>query len=163
MGKNKISEAVLGVAFAAFIGLMFVFTVISAVNIVWPSEARWEEENGMMNILVAVVALVVATGAMFSSLQVPSRLAVLGNGLLLGGVFTTIYSVTQANSYYSPQVLQFLVTIAALVITLLVGWMKFTRKPAEKEEAAVSNDEFSERLVQVESTLERLKAAFREV
>lgn len=162
MGRNKIAEAVIGVAFSAFIGFMFVFVVVSAVNIAWPSEARWEEVNGV-NIAVAVVALVISSIAMFSSLRVPSKYTVLGNGLLLGGVFTTIYSVTQASSYNSPPVPQFLVTVAALAITVVVGWMKFTKKPEEVQVAHVSNDEVRERLFRVERVLSNMKETLKEV
>lgn len=163
MGRNKITEAVLGVAFSAFIGFMFVFVVISAVNIVWPSSTRWEEESDWVNIAVAVVALIVASIAMFSSLSVPARFNVLGNGLLLGGVFTTIYSVSQASSYYSPELPQFIVTVAALSITVVVGWLKFTRTPEERVEAQVSDDELRERVTRIERVLASVKDTLKEV
>jgi hypothetical protein len=70
--------------------------------------------------------MVTATLAMVVSLVRASQLPVISNGLLLGGVFTMLYSVgwiIATDSSYA----RFGVMAVALLITLALGYIRFVR------------------------------------
>ena len=74
----------------------------------------------------SIVLITFATIVMSISLIRAEQLPVISNGLLLGGVFTMIYGVgwiiATGTSYA-----RFAVMTIALVITLVLGWVRFVR------------------------------------
>ncbi len=74
----------------------------------------------------SVILIVIATVLMAVSLALGATLAVLSNGILLGGLFTMLYGVgwglASGNS-----VTRFVVLLAALAVSLGLGWLKFVR------------------------------------
>ena len=80
----------------------------------------------------SIILIIFATVAMAISLTQADRLRVISNGLLLGGIFTMLYgigwAIASGNTYT-----RFGVISVALVITIVLGYMRFVR--AKKEGA----------------------------
>ena len=74
----------------------------------------------------SVILIVLATMLMAVALALGDSVAVLSNGILLGGLFTMLYGVgwglASGNS-----VTRFLVLVAALAVSLVLGYLKFVR------------------------------------
>jgi hypothetical protein len=85
-----------------------------------------EEESSQWRMSTSVILIVIATMLMAVALALGDSGAVLSNGILLGGLFTMLYGVgwglTSGNS-----VTRFLVLVAALVVSLGLGYLKFVR------------------------------------
>lgn len=75
----------------------------------------------------SIILIILATGLMAASLARPDELPVISNGLLLGGVFTMLYGVGWIVAT-ETSVPRFLVITAALIITLVLGWLRFVRR-----------------------------------
>lgn len=79
---------------------------------------------------VGVAALVVSVLLLGASLLVERRSRVLAGGVLLGGLFTLLYSIVR--SLMSREtVLTFTVVTAALFLVLALGWRRFVLRPGE--------------------------------
>jgi hypothetical protein len=76
---------------------------------------------------VALISLLIAVVITSASLLYSGRLAVIAEGLLLGGVFTLIYSIGSAIAH--AQKIIVLTVGIGLVVTIVIGYMKFV-KPA---------------------------------
>lgn len=164
---NKTFRTVIEVAFSLFIGLLIVFTVSSLLGIIWPEPNYYETDmnNRPQNyemLYRALAAVTIATALQFGSLFMSERLRVIANGILFGGVFTTFYGVISINSYNSPSKWWiFFITLFALVVATAVGWLKFVRMAEAKGTPPPPElGEVSERLHNVEVTLERMGRAF---
>jgi hypothetical protein len=83
----------------------------------------------------SIILLVFATLAMAASLVGADRLPVISNGLLLGGVFTMLYGVGWI-SMTGTSIGRFVVMMAALVITLGLGYVRFVRRAVPGEARA---------------------------
>jgi hypothetical protein len=96
-----------------------------------------EEETSQWRMSTSVILIVIATLLLAVALALGDSGAVLSNGILLGGLFTMLYGVgwglASGNS-----VTRFLVLVAALVVSLGLGYLKFVRgrPPAATGEAA---------------------------
>lgn len=77
----------------------------------------------------SIVLMVFATLTMILSLVRAEQLPVISNGLLLGGVFTMLYSVGWIIAS-DTSITRFLVISAGLVITLGLGYFRFVRRGA---------------------------------
>lgn len=82
---------------------------------------------------VSIIVLVAAVIILTVSLLIP-KLDVVSDGLLLGGVFTLIYSIGRSFSSDSPKV-SFAVVTVGLVVTIILGYRKFV-KPQAAEAAS---------------------------
>ncbi|MCU0300178.1 MAG: hypothetical protein MUF35_01060 [Candidatus Nanopelagicales bacterium] len=86
-----------------------------------------ERESGAWAQRTSVVLIVIATALMVVSLALGDALTVLSNGILLGGLFTMLYGVgwgiASGNS-----LTRFLVLVAALLVSLVLGYLKFARR-----------------------------------
>jgi hypothetical protein len=85
-----------------------------------------EEQASQWRMSTSVILIVIATMLMAVALALGDSGAVLSNGILLGGLFTMLYGVgwglASGNS-----VTRFLVLVAALVVSLGLGYVKFVR------------------------------------
>jgi hypothetical protein len=117
----------------------------------------------------SIVLIVIATALMVVSLLLGDALTVLSNGILLGGLFTMLYGVgwgiASGNS-----VTRFLVLVAALVVSLVLGYAKFARgrrtaaapatpAGAPGEAGAVADEAVGALTARVEALERRLAAA----
>lgn len=95
---------------------------------VYNAKSEDYNRNVAMIVLGAAVILVVL------GLTLHSKTDVIADGLLLGGVFTLLYSIGRSFAGQDPKY-SFLVTTAGLIITVIVGYIKFI-KPGQKAGAA---------------------------
>jgi hypothetical protein len=85
-----------------------------------------EERSSQWRMSTSVILIVLATMLMALALALGDTGSVLSNGILLGGLFTMLYAVgwglASGNS-----VTRFLVLVAALAVSLALGYLKFVR------------------------------------
>ena len=74
----------------------------------------------------SVILIVIATALMAVSLLLGESVTVLSNGILLGGLFTMLYGVGWGLAA-GNSVTRFLVLVAALAVSLALGYVKFVR------------------------------------
>jgi len=89
-------------------------------------QAAYEERSSQWRMTTSVILIVIATLLMAVALALGDSVAVLSNGILLGGLFTMLYGVgwglASGNS-----VTRFVVLLVALVVSLALGYVKFVR------------------------------------
>ncbi len=96
-----------------------------------------EERSSQWRMSTSVILIVIATMLMGLALALGDSVFVLSNGILLGGLFTMLYGVgwglASGNS-----VTRFLVLVAALGVSLVLGYLKFVRgrRPAGAEQVS---------------------------
>lgn len=129
--------------------------------------ARAAQEAWSLN--TGIILLVCATLILAVSLWRPTRMAVISNGLLLGGIFTMIYAVGQSLTGDAGQLSRFLVALAALLVTVGVGYLTFIRRtpsaeslPADGEGDGEASGELASRVAALERRLEALGRALAE-
>lgn len=166
--RNDIGQSVLQAIFSVFLGLVVTAFVGIGVNTFLPEPDLRPETESVWNgwrLTTSIVLLVCATAVMLLSLAVTRAGAVLANGALLGGLFTMIYAVGMGISA-GQQWPRFLVMAVALVITVAVGWWRFSRRsvaPAPTSSAGgVLPGEADARLAAVEAKLDALGRALRD-
>lgn len=83
---------------------------------------------------VAMIALAAAVIFMVLGLALESRASVIADGVLLGGVFTLLYSIGRSFAGDDPKY-SFVVVSAGLITTMLVGYRKFglAQKPSKSK------------------------------
>ncbi len=79
---------------------------------------------------VSLIALVFSLVALVIALGFAHTLPVITDGLLLGGVFTLLYSIGRGLASEDPQ-FRFIVTTVGLIIALVLGYLKFIRAKTE--------------------------------
>lgn len=94
-----------------------------------------------------------ATLILAVSLWRPARMAVLSNGLLLGGVFTMIYAVGMSLSGADGQVGRFFVALGALVVTVGAGYLTFIRRAPAGSAAPADDGQLAARVATLERRL----------
>lgn len=116
--------------------------------------AQWSQTTSLVLIACATLAMVIAVVR-------AEQLAILGNGLLLGGVFTMLYGVGVVIAATESTV-RFLILTAALGVTLGLGYLRFVRRrepatapilPADGAEYAASRDALAARVGRLEQQL----------
>lgn len=80
---------------------------------------------------VSVITLGLAVLALVLSLSFLNSIYVISNGLLLGGVFTLIYSIGRGFMTADTQY-RFVIVTVGLLITLALGYIKFIKPNKEK-------------------------------
>ena len=90
-----------------------------------------ENKMGPYNRNVAIITIVAAVIILTIGLLFSIRFMILADGMLLGGVFTLIYSVIRAAQANNIR-FTFIIVAVALVVTIALGYWKFLRKPKKK-------------------------------
>jgi hypothetical protein len=87
---------------------------------------RAKQEREAWSQSTSIILVTIATALMAISLLLGESLTVLSNGILLGGLFTMLYGVgwglASGNS-----LTRFLVLVVALLVSILLGYLKFVR------------------------------------
>lgn len=91
---------------------------------------NYMEESKPYNRNVSVISLIAAILILILSLSFFTKIKMIADGILLGGVFTAMYSIIRGMESDSPQ-FRFLIVIIGLAIALVLGYAKFIR-PKEK-------------------------------
>ncbi len=94
-------------------------------------EKDFQKEISVYNRNVSVIALSAAIIYMIVSLSLAKHLMLLSDGLLLGGVFTLLYSIGRGFGSNDNK-FQFVVVTIGLVISLVLGYIKFIKPKPEK-------------------------------
>lgn len=94
-------------------------------------QRAWEKERQEYNRNASIIVLSCAIVILIISLLFSEKLGVIADGLLLGGIFTLLYGIglgmaTDNNQY------RFAVAAVGLAITLVLGYVKFSRHQIEK-------------------------------
>ncbi|HET7725089.1 MAG TPA: hypothetical protein VFK68_10655 [Propionibacteriaceae bacterium] len=134
MHHRNLGTEVLQVIFSVFLGLVVVAFVGIVVSTVYPEPATApdipydESAHASWRLVTGVWLLVCATLVMVASMLIRfDRVPVIGNGILLGGLFTMIYAVGVALS--APNEWPRLAVVAvALVVTVGLGYWKFAAR-----------------------------------
>lgn len=84
---------------------------------------------------VSIISLLASIIIMIISFYFLSKIQMIADGVLLGGVFTTIYSIIRGLMSNSSQ-FRFLVVTIGLIIALVLGYLKFIK---EKNKADIIN------------------------
>lgn len=88
----------------------------------------FQTQNEKYNRNVSVISLIAAILILVISLTLFKKILLIADGLLLGGVLTLIYSIIRGFGS-GDNIFRFVVVSAGLVISLLLGYIKFI-KPA---------------------------------
>ncbi len=103
------------------------------------AQNRYEQEQkdytkkfASYNRNVSIITLGLAVVALVISLAFLNNIYVISNGLLLGGVFTLIYSIFRGFMTEDTQY-RFVIVSVGLLITLVLGYIKFIKPQKEIE------------------------------
>jgi hypothetical protein len=172
MQHRNLGAETLQVIFSVFLGLVVVAFVGITINTIYPEpssnyetydQVAWNAWRLTTGIWLLVCATLVMVAAMFIG---SDRIPVIGNGILLGGVFTMIYAVGMALS--APNNWPRLVIVGlALLVTVGIGYWKFATRHAEAPTGLVDvppgagqpDPALSARVDAVERTLDGLRKA----
>ena len=165
--QRDLGQSMLQVIFSFFLGLVVTAFIGIGVNTFYPEPSYSSGSDRDWNtyrLTTSIVLLICATVVMLLSLAITRTGSVLANGALLGGLFTMIYAVGMGVST-ANQWPRFAVMTAALVITVGVGWWRFSRgrraAPRPSGGGELSG-EAEERLASVERRLDALARALRD-
>lgn len=93
----------------------------------------YNEKSKAYNRNVSMMALIAAIIILIASLTLFSKIKMIADGILLGGVFTTAYGIIRGLMSENSQ-FRFLIVTVGLIIALVLGYIKFIRpKETEKE------------------------------
>ncbi len=159
----------LHVVFSFFLGLVVVGFVAITMTTALPSPSydagqpasAYQSLQESWALKTSIILLITATAILVLSLLRTVAAPVISNGLLLGGVFTMVYALgTSLSSGRSW--LRVIVAALALVVTLVIGYLRFRANPAAQGEAVPeAAGELSARLAAVEAKFDALAQALR--
>jgi len=95
----------------------------------------YNEKSKNYNRNVSMIALTAAIMILIASLTLFSKIKMIADGILLGGVFTTAYGIIRGLMSENSK-FRFLIVTIGLLIALVLGYIKFIR-PKEKQEEIV--------------------------
>jgi len=90
------------------------------------AQEKFMEESKPYHRNVSIISLIAAIIILILSLTLLSKIKMIADGILLGGVFTTIYAIVQGLMSESSQ-FRFLVITVGLIIAFVLGYIKFIR------------------------------------
>lgn len=91
----------------------------------------YSKEQRVYDRNVSAIALAFSIGYLVIGLLFAGRMLILSDGLLLGSVFTLIYSIARGfNS--QDETFRFIIVSVGLIIALVLGYMKFIKGTAQK-------------------------------
>lgn len=93
-------------------------------------EKAYQLKEQEYNRNVSIVALIASIIMVFGSLTLFKKILLIADGLLLGGLFTLVYSVIRGFGT-DNNMFRFIVVSVGLAMTLILGYVKFI-KPAQK-------------------------------
>lgn len=87
---------------------------------------QYEEEFKPYSRNVSIISLIAAIVILVLSLTLLAKIEMIADGILLGGVFITVYSIMRGFMSESSEFRFFIITIG-LIIALVLGYIKFIR------------------------------------
>jgi len=95
-------------------------------------QKTFEEQSKVYNRNVSMLSLAGAIIVLIASFALLAKIKMIADGILLGGVFTTAYSILRGLMSEDSR-FRFLIVTIGLIIALILGYMKFIRPKEEKE------------------------------
>lgn len=92
----------------------------------------FNEKSKAYNRNVSIASLVFAILIMIVSLTFFAKIKMIADGILLGGVFTTAYSIIRGLMSENSK-FRFIIVTIGLIIALILGYIKFIRPKENKE------------------------------
>jgi len=99
---------------------------IAKLNEFERANKKYMEEFNLYSRNVSIISLVAAIIILVSSLTLLNKIKMIADGILLGGVFTTMYSIIRGLMSEDSQ-FRFLIVTVGLLIALALGYIKFIR------------------------------------
>lgn len=123
----------------------------------WDASSRWSQISGASLILLATLLMAVSTAR-------PEQLPVISSGLLLGGLFTMLAGLGRfvLPGPAGTSLTRFLVVTYALIVTLVLGFLRFARRSSRGGEATSSASD-SPALAALEERLHHLERQVSEI
>ncbi|MFH1401486.1 MAG: hypothetical protein ABIG40_00790 [Parcubacteria group bacterium] len=90
------------------------------------TQKEFMEESKPYNRNVSIISLIASIIILVVSLTLLNKIKMIADGILLGGVFTTMYSIIRGLMTENSQ-FRFLIVIIGLIIALALGYIKFIR------------------------------------
>jgi len=90
------------------------------------AQEKFMEESKPYNRNVSIISLVASIIILVLSLTLLNKIKMIADGILLGGVFTTMYSIIRGLMSEDSQ-FRFLIVVVGLGIALALGYIKFIR------------------------------------
>lgn len=90
------------------------------------NQEKYLEASKPYNRNVSIISLIASIVILTLSLTLLAKIKMIADGILLGGVFTTIYSIIRGLMSQSSQY-RFLIVTFGLTIALTLGYIKFIR------------------------------------
>ncbi len=90
------------------------------------AQEKYMEESKIYNRNVSIISLVASIIILVLSLTLLTKIKMIADGILLGGVFATMYSIMRGLMSENSQ-FRFLLVIVGLIIALALGYIKFIR------------------------------------
>lgn len=91
------------------------------------SQNKFMEDSKSYNRNVSIISLVASIIILIVSLTLLSKIKMIADGILLGGVFAVIYSIARGLMCDSSQ-FRFLIVSVGLIIAFVLGYVKFIRQ-----------------------------------
>ena len=91
------------------------------------SQREFQEKSKTYNRNVSIAAISAAIIILVLSLTLLSKIKMIADGILLGGVFTVAYSIIRGLMSEDSR-FRFLIVTAGLIIALILGYIKFIRE-----------------------------------
>ena len=91
----------------------------------------FDNKSQVYNRTVSVIALAAAILILILSLTLVKNLYLISDGLLLGGVFTLLYSIVRGFNSNDDK-FRFVVVSIGLIVSLVLGYIKFIRTAEKK-------------------------------
>jgi hypothetical protein len=96
------------------------------------AQKDYADQSKPYNRNVSILSLAAAILVLVASLTLLSKIKMIADGILLGGVFTTAYSIIRGLISEDTK-FRFLIVTIGLIIALVLGYIKFIQ-PKEKSE-----------------------------
>ena len=90
----------------------------------------FQEKSKPYNRNVSMISLAAAIVILIASLTLLKKIKMIADGILLGGVFTTVYSIIRGLMSEDSR-FRFLIVTVGLIIALVLGYIKFIRPKEE--------------------------------
>lgn len=99
---------------------------IAAIRAFEQEQKNYMEKEQVYSRNVSIISLIAAIIILVSSLTLLNRIKMIADGILLGGVFTTAYSIMRGLMSEDSQ-FRFIIVTVGLLIALALGYIKFIR------------------------------------
>lgn len=86
----------------------------------------WQERSKGYNRNVSIISIIAAIIILVASLTFLEKIKMIADGILLGGVFTTAYSIIRGLMSEDSR-FRFLIVTVGLIIALVLGYIKFIK------------------------------------